>query len=381
MPKKTTPPQKSFAHLGLKKEVAAALTSLGYLQPTDVQEKVLPLITAKKNVVFTSQTGSGKTIAYSVGFFNRLQLKQHLQMLVIVPTRELCMQVGEELKKFGQVLGFNVGMLYGGHDLIVDKKVVSKRLHIIVATPGRLIQHINNKVVRVGDVSFLVFDESDQMFDTGFYDDCEYIRSRVSATAQLVLSSATLTAKVESFVKKNIPDFEFVEVGALIPSSITQDMLLCTIPEKNKLLVDFFLGEEFSRAIVFVNTKSKLSAVYDTLLFHNISANYLSSDLDQKEREKCVRDFRTGKFSVLVCTDVASHGLDIKGVDIVVNYDVPPRSEFYVHRIGRAGRVGAQGYALTFVCPEDEEDFAALRKQFDLLIGLVNHDFELIDEE
>jgi len=381
MPKKNTSTTKPFAHLGLKKEVVLALETLGFTEPTDVQEKVLPLITAKKNVVFTSQTGSGKTIAYSVGFFNRLQLKQQVQMLVIVPTRELCMQVGEELKKFGQLLGFNVGMLYGGHDLIVDKKVVSKRLHVIVATPGRLIQHINNKVVRVGDVSYLVFDESDQMFDTGFYDDCEYIRSRVSVTAQLVLSSATLTAKVESFVKKNISDFEFVEVGALIPSSITQDMLLCTIPEKNKLLVDFFLGEEFSRAIVFVNTKSKLSAVYDTLLFHNISANYLSSDLDQKEREKCVRDFRAGKFSVLVCTDVASHGLDIKGVDIVVNYDVPPRSEYYVHRIGRAGRVGVQGYALTFVCPEDEEDFAALRKQFDLLIGLVNHDFELVDED
>jgi len=377
----TDPDKSTFESLGLKKDVLGAFSSLGFTSPTDVQKEIIPLILAKHNVVFTSRTGSGKTIGFSAGFFSRINKKQNIQMLVVVPTRELCQQVGGEIKKFGDILGFNVGMLYGGHDLIVDRKTLSRRLHVVVATPGRLIQHINSKTIKVGDVSFLIFDESDQMFDTGFYEDCIYISSRVSSTVQTILSSATITPKVEKFMKKSIKQFEFVSVGSLIPASIVQDVLFCSIPEKNDLLVDFFNGEHFSRAIVFVNTKSKLNSVFDVLNHNGISANYLSSDLDQKEREKCLSDFKEAKFSVLVATDVASRGLDIKEVDIVVNYDVPPRTEFYVHRIGRCGRVGERGYALTFVCPEDESDFHIIEHEFDIDFGIVNKEFQLIDDE
>jgi superfamily II DNA/RNA helicase len=239
----------------------------------------------------------------------------------------------------------------------------------------------NENSLKVGDISFLIFDESDQMFDTGFYDDCVYIRSRVSSAAQIVLSSATITPRVEHFLRKSIKDFELVKIGTLIPPNIDQDVLFCPISDKTKLLVNFFQGEKFSRAIVFANTKVKLSSIYDTLLHNKITANYLSSDLDQKDREKVVRDFKAAKFSVLVSTDIASRGLDIQGVDIIVNYDVPPRSEFYVHRIGRCGRNDLRGYALTFICPEDEEDFSIIEHQFDLTVGVVNTNFELIDDE
>jgi superfamily II DNA/RNA helicase len=369
----------NFSNLGLKKDVLSALTALDYTIPTEVQKEIIPLILSKQNVVFTAQTGSGKTVGFSTGLFSRINLKQNIQVLIVVPTRELCLQVGTELKRFGDILGFNVGMLYGGHDLVIDRKTISRRLHILVATPGRLIQHINFKTIKLGEVSALIFDESDQMFDAGFYKDCIYIKSRVSLTAQIILSSATITSKVEQFLKKEVSKFKFIEVGVLIPPSIVQDALFCTIPEKKDLLPKFFLGEDFSRAIVFVNTKVKVNSVYDTLVNNNLSASMLSSDFDQKDREKCIRDFKTGKFSVLVCTDVASRGLDIDDVDIIVNYDVPPRSEFYVHRIGRSGRTGKKGYALTLVCPEDEEDFAIIQKEFKLNVGKVNHNFELLD--
>lgn len=369
----------TFANLGLKKEVIEALTTLGYTKPTDVQKEIIPLITQKHNLAFTSQTGSGKTIGFAAGLFGRINPKLNIQILVVVPTRELCMQVGKELKAFGDILGFNVGMFYGGHDLILDRKTLSKRLHVVVATPGRLIQHINFKTLKVGDVSTLIFDESDQMFDTGFYDDCVYIKSRVSKDAQIILASATITNKVEQFLNNIIKDFKFIEVGALIPATIIQDVLFCEIEEKNKLTVEFFAGEEFDRALVFANTKAKLSSIHDALNNNGISASYINSNLNQKDREKRIRDFKAKKFSVLVCTDVAARGLHIEDVDIVLNYDVPPRNELYVHRIGRTGRNDKKGYALTFICPEDEDNFASIERAFKLNVGEVNHYFELIE--
>lgn len=369
----------SFQNLGLKKNVIQTLSALNFTTPTEVQKQIIPLILKKKNLAFTSQTGSGKTVGFTAPLLSRINKKLHIQILILVPTRELCIQVGNEIKRFANHLDFNVGMIYGGRDLIADKRTISRRLHVLVATPGRLIQHVNMKTIKLSGVHTIIFDESDQMFDNGFYDDCQYIKSRVSSTAQVILASATITPKVEIFLKKTIKDFTFIEVGNLIPPSIVQDALFCEISEKNDLLVKFFLGEEFSRAIVFVNTKVKLGSVYDSLLDKGITTSYLSGDLDQKEREKRLRDFKAKKFSVLVCTDVASRGLHIPDVDIVLNYDIPSRNEFYVHRIGRTGRNGKKGYALSFVCPEDEANFVLIQKEYKLHVGLVNSKFELID--
>lgn len=370
----------SFSTLGLKKEILEALESLNFKEPTPVQQEIIPLVLSKQNIAFTSQTGSGKTLAFSVGFFSRLNRKNGVQLLIVVPTRELCQQVGEELKAFGKLLDFNVGMIFGGHALKGDMNTLSKRLHVVVATPGRLIDHINAKTIKVGEVTSLVFDESDQMFDNGFYEDCEYIKSRVSVTAQTILASATMTAKVETFLKKAIKKFKFMEVGVLIPASIIQDVLFCSIEEKNKLLVDFFQGEEFERAIVFANTKAKVESISQYLSKHKLPAAMLSGNLEQKEREKVVRDFKAKKFAILVCSDVASRGLHIEDVDIVLNYDVPTRSEFYIHRIGRTGRNNKKGYALTFICPEDEPRFIEIENEYSVITGEVDHQFMLLDE-
>jgi len=344
----------NFTRLGLKKNVLTALDTLKFEKPTEVQERIIPILLEGENVVFTSRTGSGKTLTFLLGFVGKINPKIGIQMIVIVPTRELCIQVGKELTKMCDLLGIKVGMLYGGRTMHGDQKTTSKKVQIMVGTPGRLLQHINAKNISVGETKYLVYDESDQMFDNGFYEDCAYLKTRVSKQAQIILSSATISNKVEEFVKKEIQEFVFEEVGEQIPSTIVQEKLFCEIREKNDLLVTFFDSKKFDRAIVFCNIKNRCE--YVAALFGK-KAKFLHSDLKQDERNNVLNLFRQGRVKILVTTDVASRGLHIPNVDIVVNYDVSRQPEFHVHRMGRTGRVGTKGYALTMVCPEDVSRF------------------------
>jgi ATP-dependent RNA helicase DeaD len=370
--KKTLKVKKSFQQLGLKKDVIEAINKLGYSKPTLVQEKIIPLVLEKHDLAFTAQTGSGKTLAYTLGVLSRIQPKQHIQLLIITPTRELCMQIGAELKKLGAILGFNVGSFYGGHDLNMDKRLITKKLHVVVATPGRLIQHINFKTLKVGDVKTIVFDESDQMFDNGFYDDCVYIINRVSVSAQVLLSSATINPQVEEFIGKYIPDHKQISIGVQIPKSISQEAFFCKIEEKNEELLTFLNKERPRSVLIFANTKTKLQSINDFLKSNDYKITMLSSDLEQKDREKVLEKFKERKYQILVCTDVASRGLQIDDVDLVINYDIPKRKEFYVHRIGRTGRTQKKGKSLSLVCPEDEEAFMAIQDEYAIDITILN---------
>jgi ATP-dependent RNA helicase DeaD len=370
--------KKSFSDLGLKKDILLAIDQLGLKTPTLVQEKIIPLVLQKKDVAFTAQTGSGKTLAFTLGLLSRIQPKQNTQILIITPTRELCLQIGNELEKLGKILGFNTGIFYGGHELSGDRQMLTKKLQVIVATPGRLIQHVNFKTIKIGDVKAIVFDESDQMFDNGFYKDCSYILERASIRAQVILSSATITSKVENFLEEQIPHHELVEIGIQIPPSIKQESIFCTIKEKNDLLLNILKKQEKKSIIIFVNTKVKVNSLYDILSNQKSSkqkslykSEMLSSDSDQKQREKTLNNFKQKKFNILICTDVASRGLHIEDVDIVINYDVPSRNEFYIHRIGRTGRTGKKGRAISFVCPEDEENYQNIEEEYKLDIKII----------
>lgn len=368
-----------FEDLGLKKDVVDVLARLKFTEPFEVQEKVIPLTMQGKNVVFTSETGSGKTLAYSIGFLPKLNKKQGVQMLVIVPTRELCIQVGKEMKKMCDKLGLNVGVLYGGRDIAGDYKTLNKRNQVIVAAPGRLIEHINFKRIKIGDVKHLIFDESDQMFDNGFYDACAYIKKRSSKSVQVILSSATLSDKVTDFMELEIGDYELLKIGMKIPKGLVLEKLDVDIENKNEMLLKFFQRKKFKRAIVFCNTKLKSYDIAEFLYDNKIPSKSLSSDLSQDERNDHLNLLKEGKVPVLVTTDVAARGLHIKKVDIVVNYDVPPKDEFFVHRIGRSGRAGKKGYAMTFVCPEDSEKFEDIVFDYDLNITDVDEFFKRIN--
>jgi ATP-dependent RNA helicase DeaD len=215
-------------------------------------------------------------------------------------------------------------------------------------------------------VKYLVYDESDQMFDHGFFSECVYMKKRVSKDAQLILSSATMTDKVKAFIGSQIKDPEVLFIGELIPKSIVQEKLYCEKLEKNDILVKLFKKKRFKRALVFCNTKIKSYNISQALQHHKFNAKSLNSDLTQTERLNHLNLFKDGKIRVLVATDVAARGLHIESVDIVVNYDVPTKEEFYIHRIGRTGRIDKKGYSMTFICPEDVDRFYNIEFEYQL---------------
>ncbi|MBC8494922.1 DEAD/DEAH box helicase [archaeon] len=355
---------ESFSQLNLKQDIIAALDSLKFKEVFEVQEKVIPLILQGKNVVFTSRTGSGKTMAFTIGFLGKINKKLGIQMIVLVPTRELCIQVGKEIQRVCEPLNLNVGTLYGGREISNDYRTTNKKNHIMVGTPGRLIQHVNTKQIKIGDTKLIVFDESDQMFDDGFFEDCVYVKKRASNDAQLVLSSATITEKVKNFMDHVIVDYELLSVGSKIPKNISQEKLFCRILDKNHILPKLFYKKK--RVLIFCNTKVKCDGIAKFLSDNKFKVKAISSNLTQSERLNHLALFRDGKLQILVATDVAARGLHIEGVDLVINYDVPTRTEFYIHRIGRTGRTDKKGHAITFICPQDEERFRIIEHNYNL---------------
>ena len=362
-----------FNKLGLKKEILNILSRLKFNKSFEVQEKIVPLAIKGKNVVFTSRTGSGKTLAYLLGFLGKINKKLNTQMVVLVPTRELCIQVGKEIKRICEPLDINVGVLYGGRGVQGDYRTVNKKNQILVGTPGRLILHVNEKRIRVGEVKYLVYDESDQMFDHGFYHDCVYMKKRVSKDAQIIFSSATMTNKVKIFIENEIVDYELLRIGELIPKNIVQEKLYCEKLEKNEILSDIFSKKKFKRAMIFCNTKEKSYDITEFLQKKKFNAKSLNSDLEQVERLNHLNLFKDGKIRILITTDVAARGLQIENVDIIINYDVPTKYEFYVHRIGRTGRTDKKGYSLTFICPEDVNRFKDIEHQYKLDVVEIDH--------
>ena len=355
-----------FCDLGLKKEIVTILSTLDLKEALEVQDHIIPLAIKGKNIVFTSRTGSGKTLAYLLGFISRINTKLGIQMVVLVPTRELCIQVGKEMTTVCQPLGIKVGMLYGGREIAGDSRTINKKNHIMVGTPGRLIQHINAKRIKVGDVKYLVYDESDYMFDQGFFDECVYLKKRVSKDAQIIFSSATITERVREFIETELTDYELLNIGELIPKNIIQETVLCPIPEKKEILLQFFSQNKFDRIIIFCNRKDTTAEITLFLSKHNYRARELNSNLTQDERFNTLNLFKDGRIHILVTSDVVARGIHIEKVDLVINYDVPTRPEFYIHRIGRTGRLDKGGYCLTLICPEDEDRFRSIEYNFGL---------------
>lgn len=365
----------NFSNLGLKKEIITVLNKTGYKESLPVQDQIIPLAARGKNIIFTSQTGSGKTIAYLLGTLGKIDKKQGIQAIILVPTRELCIQVGKEVEKICTPLGLNSGILYGGRDIKGDFKTTMKKNQIIIGTPGRLVQHVNDKRIIIGETKFIIYDESDQMFDNGFYEECTYLKRRISKNAQIILSSATISEKVHKFIENEIQNPEILTIGVQIPAKISQEVLYCSIPEKNAILAKFLKEKKFNKALVFCNTKVKSYNIADYLNSQGVNSRTLNSDFKQKERENNLNVFKEQKKSVLVTTDVAARGLHIENVDVVVNYDVPTKDEFYIHRIGRTGRNNKPGYSLTLICPEDEERFANIEFDYELKFEEIDDNF------
>ena len=347
----------SFNDLAMPEPLERAVKDLGFEEPTPIQSLSIPVVRDGRDMIGQAHTGTGKTAAYGIPLLERVNPKDpSVQGLVLCPTRELAIQVSEELRKLARYLpGISIVPIYGGQPIERQFTALKKGVQVAIATPGRLLDHLDRGTIDLGSVSLVVLDEADEMLDMGFRDDIERILSRVPPERQAVLFSATMSKEILALTRKYLDDPRMVKVvhGHLAVPVIEQRYFEVRETEKVEVLsrlVDFYNPR---LVLVFCNTKRKVDEVATQLQARGYLAEALHGDMEQKERERVMGRFRGGGTDILVATDVAARGLDIPDLPLVINHDLPMVAEDYVHRIGRTGRNGAVGQALSLVSPEE----------------------------
>ncbi|PUF88249.1 MULTISPECIES: DEAD/DEAH box helicase [unclassified Geobacillus] len=346
----------TFHELGLSNELMKAIRRMGFEETTPIQAETIPLSLQNKDVIGQAQTGTGKTAAFGIPLIEKVDVKNEaIQGLVVAPTRELAIQVSEELYKIGAVKRVRVLPIYGGQDIERQIRALKKRPHIIVGTPGRIIDHINRKTLRLDNVHTVVLDEADEMLNMGFIDDIEAILSNVPEKRQTLLFSATMPEPIRRIAERfmNEPHMVKVKAKEMTVPNIQQYYLEVQEKKKFDILTRLLDIQAPELAIVFGRTKRRVDELAEALNLRGYAAEGIHGDLSQAKRLSVLRKFKEGSIEILVATDVAARGLDISGVTHVYNFDIPQDPESYVHRIGRTGRAGKTGVAMTFVTPRE----------------------------
>ncbi|MBJ6359840.1 DEAD/DEAH box helicase [Paenibacillus sp. GCM10012307] len=356
---------KTFAEFGLEPKVLQAITELGFEESTPIQDKSIPIAITGTDLIGQAQTGTGKTAAFGIPLISKIPVSEdRIVALVMTPTRELAIQVAEEIGKLSRYKGTRSLPIYGGQDIGRQIRALKKKPQIIIGTPGRLLDHINRKTIRLDDVQTVVLDEADEMLDMGFMEDITSILSMVPEERQTMLFSATMPPNIQKLAQRFLKNPEHVSV---IPKNITApliDQAYIELHERQKFeglsrLLDM---ESPELAIVFGRTKRRVDELSEALQKRGYSADGLHGDLSQNQRDNVMRKFRDGSIDVLVATDVAARGLDVSGVSHVINFDLPQDPESYVHRIGRTGRAGKEGTAWSFVTPREIDHLHFIEK-------------------
>ena len=336
----------------LHPQVLAAIKELGYENPTPIQSQIIPHLLYGKDVLAQSQTGSGKTAAFALPILTRIETScKEPQVLVLVPTRELAIQVGKSFRDYGkQIDNFEVAVIYGGQSYEIQYRQLRNGPQVIVGTPGRVIDHIKNGKLDIGEIECLVLDEADEMLNMGFVDDVEFVLKRMPAERQIALFSATLPEPIRKISKRylNDPAKVTIKQKTLTADSIRQRAVFTTPRDRVHVLIRFLEAEEADGAIVFTRTRETTTIVADKLTRAGLRAFALNGDMPQKERERTIEKLQSGQLDILVATDIAARGLDVSRVSHVFNYDLPEGPEAYTHRIGRTGRAGKNGEAIIF---------------------------------
>ncbi|KPH71563.1 DEAD/DEAH box helicase [Oceanobacillus caeni] len=355
-----------FLQLGIRKEINHTLKSLGIVAPTSIQERTIPSILEGKDVIAKAQTGTGKTLAFVLPMIEKIDVhKSDVQALILTPTRELAQQISKEIKRMVEnVEGIQVLAVYGGQDVERQLKKLKGARHIVVATPGRLLDHIRRESLDLSTVQMLVLDEADQMLQMGFLPEVDDIIHETLSTRQTMLFSATIPKEIKSLAKKYMVEPEFIEVKAKKVTVEEIKQVVIETTDRRKQATLFHLIEEHRPflAIIFCRTKIRAKKLHEALIANGYNSDELHGDLSQSKREKAMKRFREAKTQVLVATDVAARGLDVEGVTHVYNYDIPHDVESYVHRIGRTGRAGGDGVAFTLMAPKDLEFLRMIEK-------------------
>lgn len=347
---------KTFQEFDLAPNVLRAVTEMGFEEATPIQAKTIPLAMEGRDLIGQAQTGTGKTAAFGLPLVHKIDVHENrIVALVMCPTRELAIQVAEEIGKLGRFKGIRSLPIYGGQDIVKQIRALKKKPQIIIGTPGRLLDHINRKTIKLDDVQTVVLDEADEMLDMGFMDDIQAILGLVPEERHTMLFSATMPANIQKLAQQFLRNPEHVSVIPKQVSAPTIEQKYIEVHEKQKFealsrLIDM---ESPELAIIFGRTKRRVDELSEALQKRGYAAEGLHGDLSQNQRDHVMRKFRDGSIDVLVATDVAARGLDVTGVTHVINFDLPQDPESYVHRIGRTGRAGKEGTAWTFVTPRE----------------------------
>lgn len=346
-----------FQDLGLSPSMMKSIKRMGFEEATPIQSQTIPLSLENKDIIGQAQTGTGKTAAFGIPLIEKIDLSlEHIQGIVVAPTRELAIQVSEELYKIGFGKKIRVLAIYGGQDISRQIRALNKQPHIIVGTPGRLLDHINRKTMRLDKVNTAILDEADEMLNMGFIEDIEAILAQLPTEHQTLLFSATMPGPIQKIAEKFMKEPQVVRVKTKEVTVSSIEQFYVEVQEKSKFdvltrLLDIQAPE---LAIVFGRTKRRVDELAEALNLRGYMAEGIHGDLSQAKRMSVLRKFKEGSIDVLVATDVAARGLDISGVTHVYNFDIPQDPESYVHRIGRTGRAGKTGMAITFVTPREK---------------------------
>ena len=356
---------EKFKALGISDLITQSLNNMGFEEPTPIQEKAIPPAMNGQDLIGQAQTGTGKTAAFGIPMIEKMEAnRQNIQGLILTPTRELAIQVAEEMNKISQYTDIHILPIYGGQDMERQLRGLKKHPQIIVATPGRLKDHMQRRTIRLDELKMIVLDEADEMLNMGFIEDIEQILEATPTTRQTLLFSATMPRAIQSLSQRFLKNPALISIqGKEVTVPLVEQVYL-ELQDRQKFdvlcrLLDIQAPE---LAIVFGRTKRRVDELSEALKKRGYAAEGIHGDLTQAKRDSVIRQFRDGSTDILVATDVAARGLDISGVTHVYNFDIPQDPESYVHRIGRTGRAGQSGTAVTFVIPREMDHLRTIER-------------------
>lgn len=363
----------TFDEFNFETELREGLSSMGFKKPTPIQEKAIPVILSGKDLIACAQTGTGKTAAFLLPVMNKI-IKAHkeaVNTLIIVPTRELAIQIDEAVQGFGYFTPVSAIAIYGGNDGMAfeqEKRALTQGANIIIATPGRLIAHLNMGYVKFDELEHLVLDEADRMLDMGFSDALNKIISHLPKNRQTLLFSATMPPKIRELAARILKEPEQINIAVSKPAAgVLQAAYVVYNEQKTPLLKNLLQGKKnLQSIIIFSSTKENVKRLERELKQSGFNAAAIHSDLEQEQRNETLRQFRNRSVQIVVATDVLSRGIDIDSIGLVINYDVPGDAEDYVHRVGRTARAEQTGVALTFINPEDQRKFKRIEELIEM---------------
>ncbi len=374
----------NFDDFNLDSQLLEAISHTGFKEATPIQEQAIPAILEGQDIIACAQTGTGKTAAFVLPILHYLAQNnsENVKVLILVPTRELAIQIDQQVEGFSYFLSVHSIAIYGGgdgRDFSQQKKALTQGSNIVVATPGKLISHLNMGYVKFDEVSHLILDEADRMLDMNFYDDIKKIITFLPNLEQKSMFSATMAPKIEKLAKSILKNPKRITLELAKPSeNISQEAYLTEEPFKVELISKLISRyENFESILVFTSTKKKVSNIVSSLKKANLDARGISSMLEQDEREAILLKFRAKKLRILVATDVLSRGIDIKDINLVINFDVPSDATDYVHRIGRTARAKTSGVAITLISKGDNYKMKRIEKLIDKEIDKVNYPISL----